>query len=121
VAISDPVRLLMPIDPGRLDRRVVIQARTNSRDDEGSAIVSYADETTVWAQKVEVNTSEARRLLAVRADASLILRIRYLASLTSQHRLYFEGKYFDVLGDPVEEGRRETMLVTARYTEGDAT
>lgn len=113
----------MPLEPGRLDRRVVIQARTETRDDEGSAVVTFADEATIWAQKVELNSREARSAGSLRAETTLLLRIRYRSSLTAKHRLYFEGKYYDVNGDPVEDtghARREAMLVQARYTEGAA-
>lgn len=108
------------IDPGRLDRRITLQSRTTSRDGEGSAIVAFADEDTIWAQKLSETSSEGRRLLAVRAEATIVFRIRYRSSLTSQHRIYFGGRYYDIVGDPVEEGFRETLLVTARYTEGAA-
>ncbi len=111
------------MNPGLLDRRVVIQSRTESRDDEGSAVVTFAEEATIWAQKVELNSREARSAGSLRAGTTLLLRIRYRASLTAQHRLYFEGKYYDVNGDPIEDtslGRREAMLVQGRYTEGAA-
>jgi SPP1 family predicted phage head-tail adaptor len=111
----------MPFNPGRLDRRLAIQARTSTRDDQGSPLVAFATERTVWAEKVEMNSSEARSAGALRAETTLLLRIRYLSSLTSQHRLYFEGKYYDVNGDPIEDtsqGRREAMFVQGKYTEG---
>lgn len=111
----------MPLEPGKLDRRITIQARTNSRDDEGSPVTTFADEEVVWAEKVSETSIEARRLLSTRSGATIVFRIRYRSSLTSNHRLYFEGRYYDIVGDPIEDAehdRREAMLVAARYTAG---
>lgn len=114
----------MPINPGLLDRRITLQSRTESRDNEGSAVTTFADETQIWAQKVSENSAEARRLLATRSGAEIVFRIRYRASLTSAHRIYFDGRYYDIVGDPTEDtshARHEAMLVAARYTAGGAT
>jgi SPP1 family predicted phage head-tail adaptor len=111
------------MNPGRLDRRLVIQSRSTTRDDEGSPVVAFANEAEVWAQKLDLNSREARSAGSLRAETTLLLRIRYRSSLTAQHRLYFEGKYYDVNGDPIEDvsmGRRAAMLVQGRYTEGAA-
>lgn len=114
----------MPLDPGKLDRRITLQTRTTTRDDEGSAVTSFRDEAKIWAEKVSETSSEARRLLSVRSGATVVFRIRYRSNLTSEHRIYFEGRYYDIVGDPVEDTaheRHEAMLVAARYTAGGAT
>lgn len=105
------------MNPGRLDRKVTIQARTASRDDEGSPVVSYATEATVPCERVQMTGSEARRSAAVRADVNLTLRIRFRSTLTEQHRLVFEGRTYDIVAIN-EEGRRATQLVQANFTEG---
>jgi len=105
------------MNPGKLDRRLVIQTKTTTRGAAGGPVETWANSATVWAEKVSTTSSEARRALATRAEATLVLRIRYLSSLTARNRLYFEGQYWDIVGDPIEEGRRDTMLVTARTVE----
>ena len=107
------------MNPGRLDRKVTIQARTASRDDEGSPVVSYATEATVPCERVQYAGTQGVRSGAVRAEATLVLRIRYRSTLTEKHRLQFEGRTYDILSID-EEGRRATQLVQARFTEGSA-
>lgn len=109
----------MPLDPGKLDRRVTVQARTSTRDAEGSAVDAFATEATIWAQKVQTTGSEARRAGSLRAETDLVLRIRYRSTLTEQHRLVFEGRTYDIVSI-VEEGRREAQVIQARFTEGAA-
>lgn len=113
----------MPLNPGALDRRITVQARTETRDDEGGTVVTYADELDLWAQKVTETSSEARRLLSIRSGAEIVFRIRWRSTLTSSHRIVFDGRTYDIVGDPVEDsahGRHEAMLVAARYTAGGA-
>jgi SPP1 family predicted phage head-tail adaptor len=115
------------IDPAKMNRRVTIQAPTNSRDDEGSPVISFADEATIWCEKVSAagqsgvrsQGDETRLSGSVRTTAIVVLRIRYRSTLTEQHRLYFEGRYYDVF-DIIEENLRETQLVHGKFTEGAA-
>lgn len=107
------------MNPGKLDRRLTIQARTLTRDAAGGAVPSYADVDTVWAQKVETTGRESRIANQLRADTTIVFRIRYYADLTEQHRLLFEGRYYDVT-QINEENRRETQLVQARTVEAAA-
>jgi SPP1 family predicted phage head-tail adaptor len=107
----------MPIDPGKLDRKITIQQRTTTRETDGSVAVAYSTFKTVNAQKVQTGGGEARRAGAVRADTTLILRIRYIAALTTQHRVLFESKHYDIT-EISEEGRREFQLIQSRSVEG---
>lgn len=107
----------MPIAAGKLDRRITIQARTTTRGTAGSAVVSYADEATIWAERVDLTGGKLRASAALRADASQVFRIRYRPTLTEQHRIRYNGRSYDILQID-EEGRREGMLVQARFVEG---
>jgi SPP1 family predicted phage head-tail adaptor len=103
----------MPINAGDLDRRLTIQAKTITRDSAGGAIETWTDETTVWAQKVDTTGREFRAAQATYPEVTYVFRIRYNRTLTTAHRLYFEGRYLDIL-QINEEGRRESQLVQAR-------
>ncbi len=107
----------MPIDAGRLDRKVTIQTCTPSVGTSGGVALTYATDATVSAQKVETTGRESRSAGALRAETDLVLRIRYRSTLTEKHRLYFEGRHYDILSI-TEEGRREIQVLQARFTEG---
>ncbi len=110
----------MPINPGRLDRKVTIQTRTTTVGASGGVALTYATDATVPAQKIETTGRESRSAGALRAETDLALRIRYRSTLTELHRLYFEGRHYDILSI-TEEGRRESQVVQGRFTEGAQT
>ena len=106
-------------NPGKLDRRISIQARTVVRGVAGGAGETYALLDTVWAQKIEEGTREFRAVGATHAEATRAFRIRYRSDVTPQHRVVFGGVFHDILGT-TEEGRSEFLLLACVYTEGRA-
>lgn len=109
----------MPLDPGVLDRRIAIHARTVVRGTAGGAGEAYTPLATVWAQKIEGGTREFRAAAAMHAEATRAFRIRYRRDVTPQHRVVFGDQFHDILG-VTEEGRGEFLLLACAYTEGRA-
>jgi len=109
----------MPIDAGRLDRKIGIYAPTTTIGSAGGVAVTYAIEQTISAQKIEVRGTESRSAGALRAETSLILRIRYRPTLNEKYRILYDARNYDVISI-VEEGRRETQVVQCKFTEGAA-
>lgn len=105
-------------NPGKFDRRVTVQVKTTTRGAEGGVAESWADLTTLWAQKVDESSREFRAALARHGETVIVFRLRYYAGLDAGlHRLVYESKNYDI-APPIEEGRREFMLVSALYQEG---
>lgn len=109
----------MPVNAGRLDRRITIQSLATTRGTSGGVAKTYTDEATIWAEKVETTGREFRAAGSLRAETTIAFRIRYRSSLTEQHRIYFGGKYYDIL-QINEEGRQESQLIQARTVEAVA-
>lgn len=103
----------MPINPGKLDRRVAIQTGTESRDASGGVSISWATTTTVWGSRLDQGGREFRAVGAQFAEANAAFRIRFYSGLTPKHRLQCESVTYDVLGI-IEEGRREFQLIAAK-------
>lgn len=106
----------MPFSPGKANRRVTIQAKTQTRGASGGFVDTWTTAWSTWAELVSMTSSEARRLLAQRSDATIVFRMRYRSDLTALHRVYYSGKYYNILGDPVQEDF-ESVLVTCRNVE----
>lgn len=104
---------------GRLDRKVTLQSPTETIGASGGVAVAYADEATVAAQKVETTGRESRGAGALRAETDAAFRVRYRSTLTTKYRMVYESKNYDILSI-AEEGRRESQLIQARFTEGAA-
>jgi SPP1 family predicted phage head-tail adaptor len=107
------------VQPGKMDRRITVQART-SLNTGGSVALSYSDKAVVSAEIVNTTSREFRSAGSLRDGATIAFRIWYLPTLTSTDRILYAGKRYNVVGDPIEEGRKETMLVQAQYVEGRA-
>ena len=106
------------MNPGKLDRRITLQSRTDTRGTSGSAVESWSDLPTISAERVKTDAREFRAAAARHAEITELFRIRYRAGITSGgNRVVFEGRSHDILGI-IEEGRRESQLVSCRYTEG---
>lgn len=104
------------LNPAKFDRLVTIQSRRELRGDAGGVTIQWENEVTAAAEKVSLDSREAQRAGATREGIDLVLRLRYRPTLTTRHRLEFEGRPYDIVG-LIEEGRRESLLVTASHIE----
>lgn len=100
------------IDIGALDRRLILQAPSESGDGAGGVIRDYAAVTTLWASVTPMSArgdSEAERL-----GAALRLRIviRFRGDVTTQHRL-IDGAHVYRIVAVRESGRRRFLEIDA--------
>ena len=107
------------MNPGSLDRRITLEAPVTTRGESGGVMVNFTAGLTRWAQKLESTGREFRAVGAVHAETTIAFRIRYVTGLTTQHRLTYEGRFYDIL-QINEEGRKTFQLIQARTTEGAA-
>jgi SPP1 family predicted phage head-tail adaptor len=81
---------------GELDRRIIIEVSTPTRDTDGGEIQSWATFSTVWAN-VDFGTGkeefEAERLTAIDKTK---FTIRYLSGVTKEMRINFDSKYYNI-------------------------
>lgn len=107
--------------PGNLDRRIDIQALTETRGAAGGIVATWATLKTVWAEKLPSSGNEFRAAQSRHAETSQVFRIRYYSGLSeTTHRISYSDRVYDIL-HIAEEGRREGMLISCKYTEGAAT
>lgn len=72
---------------GRLDRRVTIQAPTETRDAAGESIITWAEFKTVWADRRDVRGQERFRIDQRLATRTAVFRIRWFSGVTEKMRL----------------------------------
>jgi head-tail adaptor len=99
------------IDPGRLKRRLQIQAPVETGDGQGGVVRSYATLTTAWAQVTPLAWRVASTGASVEADAEgataryrILLRSNF--ALTLQHRLVEGARVFRISGIRDADDRR---------------
>lgn len=109
---------------GRLNRRITIQARTDSQNTTGETVWTYADWQTVWASVEPMTGRETFVAQQAQSTTTVAFRIRQLAGITTKHRIKFtEGgvtRFFGIDAVlPVEYDRRQVrMMTTEREVDG---
>lgn len=98
---------------GRLNKRVVIQSVTETRDSKGGITQTWATFSTVWASVEPLVGKEYFSSKQVNAETSIKIRIRYLTNVTSKMRVKFGSRIFEIVSPPIDirEGNREIVLM----------
>lgn len=105
------------MNPGRLDRRLLVQKRTVGRDTTGSPVKTWADDGTVWAELVRQSGRERSGGDAVRDVTETQFRLRARTLDASAYRLSYQGRIYDIKAVD-EEGRNRMLLVTCETRRG---
>lgn len=104
----------MPVQIGRLDRRITIQTPTETQDSYGEPVITWSDLTTVWASVTPSSSQTGEQFEAdqVHAQRASVFRIRFNRNVTEKHRIVYDSDNYDIL-QIVEGGRREWQDITA--------
>jgi len=81
---------------GKLDRRITLQGFTNTVDDYGTPVLTWAAKATVWAELVQRSTREYVRAQGAQDERTIIFRIRWLTGVTTADRVVFEGRNLNI-------------------------
>jgi len=101
---------------GRLNRRITIQARTDSQNTTGETVWTFADWKTVWASVEPETGTEIFASQQAQSKTTIMFRIRQLANITTKHRIKFtEGgvtRYYGIEAVlPVSYDRRQIIIM----------
>jgi SPP1 family predicted phage head-tail adaptor len=103
----------MPLDARKLDRRITIQRATTVKDGLGTAIPTWTDLATVWAQRVPQRAIETWKAGGTAATREVMWRIRWsekVADVGPADRLVYKGTVMQISGTQ-EIGRREGIEI----------
>lgn len=102
------------MNSGQLNKRIVIQTPTQTKDSEGYANSSWATFATVWAA---VKPMAGRELIMAGVNApqnSVQFTIRYLAGVLPTMRISYGGKYYNITNVAnLDDGNRWIELTTS--------
>ena len=104
------------MNPGKLNRRLDIQTRTASKDATGSIVSNWADSAKVWAELVTQRGREAVIADSDRNQSTVQFRIRHRTITTTDHRILYQSRFYDITGI-TEEGLKNTLLLDAVATQ----
>jgi len=81
-----------------LNRRIVIEALTQTKDTQGGMVDSWAVAFTVWAKIMNLSGNE-RTLTTHGGDvpeARTEFTVRYNSGITAKHRINYAGKLYNI-------------------------
>ena len=93
---------------GRLDREITIQSFAAGVDELGTPDQTWATFATVRAQLVQASTEEFLRGHGETDAMAVVFRIRWLAGVTTNHRVQYEGRSLNIR-EVKEIGRRRGL------------
>lgn len=99
------------MNPGKMDRKLTIQARTLSQDGTGGRVETWADAYDVWAELIEMRAAEMVAAQSERTHALMKFRIRWKAIAAGTHRILYRLKFYNILSI-VEDGRNDRLVLT---------
>jgi SPP1 family predicted phage head-tail adaptor len=102
------------IDPGKLDRRIVIQSPTTTRDAGGGVVRTWSTLATVWAERTFLSGGRLFAAAAKNSEATVLFRIRYLGTVRAFMRVVHGQATYEIVAPPVELGRRHLMELECR-------
>ncbi len=97
---------------GELDRKIVIESATETRDDYGAVVQTWATFATVWARKRDIRGSEQFTAQQVNARIAATFTVRWLDGVTEKMRISYDGQTWDIRSIN-EIGRREGLELYA--------
>jgi len=97
-----------------MNRRIIIQQLGTPSiitTDNGFDIENWVSYTTVWAAPVNLSGREYFAAMAVQAEKTTEFVVRYKAGITTDMRISFNSKYFNIISiDDVDYGHAFMVL-----------
>ena len=94
------------MEAGDLNRRIIIETPTITRDTYGAEILTWSTLTAVWASKQHKASREFYVAQKINSEITDLFVIRFRTGLTTKMRVNFDAKYYDILGADDPDGRR---------------
>ena len=83
---------------GKLRHRIELYSVTETQDNYGEVTKGYELATTVWASIKPLSGKELAHAQQVSAETSFKIVIRYNSAVTSEYRLVFGSRTFEITG-----------------------
>lgn len=104
----------MPLQAGKLDKRVSIRAQSTTRDSLNQLVTTWTEIANggVWASVAPLKSSEAMQAMANQVEVTHRVTIRYRADVTAAMRVYFGSRQLAIVGLRNPDERGEYMELT---------
>jgi len=104
---------------GTMDRRIVLQTATETRDDYGEPVPSWSTLATVWARYRALSGRERFVDDQIQATLEAEFVVRYRGDVTPKQRISWDSETWQIEA-VLEEGRREYLRLLCSAVRDDA-
>lgn len=98
-------------DAGAMRERVTIYAQTQNADDAGDISTTWTEVATCWARMRPLSANQVERAGRDDAIRRYQMTIRYRTDVTTNSRVIWRGRRFDVNGVSDETEQRQFLTV----------
>lgn len=104
----------MALASGILRELFAVEAPTETRNEAGESVQTWAETARVYGSYQAVSFSEAQRLAQVGGSTNAVVRIRYRTGITAAQRLRWisRGDRILYISGVVERGNRDELELT---------
>ena len=96
---------------GRLDRKIVIEAPTESTNTSGEWIQTWSTYHTAFANVQKAGGTETLQADKTTATNKVRFKVRFFAGITEDMRIVYNGAYYDIT--EIQELEREGLWLSA--------
>ena len=98
-------------DPMRPTRQIELQVFSITQDSELNPVPAWRAWRTVWAEIIAETSRDFYKLSNNNSEITKIFKIHYIAGVTAHHRIKFNNRYLELVGEPINEGAMNKYLL----------
>lgn len=107
------------MNPGELNRKVIVQGIPSGTDDEGNKLSGYTDKFSPWAKINQVTASDIDGQGEIKRVISTEITIRYDSRLINSDRIAYNGHVYEQVGPAINVNQKNFyLLLTCREIAG---
>jgi len=100
------------MNPGRLNRRIIVQRQSETQDEVGQPVLTWTDYAFMWADVRVLGGIEAIKAGAVTSTVRASIRVRMVAGINAGMRVLLGESAYNITAVlPDEAGRRHMDLL----------
>ena len=97
---------------GERDRRITIREKSTTTNAFNEEVVTWSDMVTTWAKVSEAQGGESYEADQLTEQRLTVFDIAYRSGITVEHRIYYNGRHYDIKSI-VEPDRRRSLKLKA--------
>ena len=100
----------MPVDIGKLNKRITFQIYQDAKDELGQDCKRYEDYKTVWATIKPTKATEANFIGKLKPEVTHRIYVRYRDDITADMRIVYHGRLLYLAGPPIDVDEKHELL-----------